>query len=100
MRCVLLISICAAGFLLPGCGSEPALSDASTCANWLRASAYDQGKYVKQRRTDLGYQDSVTIAELVERRCQALSGSAGGHDEPIGPLIDDAVATHQAYTSG
>lgn len=100
MRAVLLISICGIGLLLPSCGSDLALTDASTCANWLRAPAFDQAKYVKQRRMDLGYQDSVTVSGLVERRCLALSGSAGADDESIGPLIDDAVLTHQTYASG
>jgi hypothetical protein len=94
MRRLLLISI---GVLLIGCSSDVGLNDSSKCAKWLQAPSFDQADYVKERRTDLGYQDAATVAGLVERRCEALSGSAGAHDELVGPLIDDAVLTHRAY---
>jgi hypothetical protein len=95
MRRLLPIAV---GLLLAGCSSDVTLSDSSTCKTWLRAPSFDQDEYVKQRRTELGYQDAATVARLVDERCAALNGTAGAHDELVGPLVDDTAVTHHAYT--
>jgi hypothetical protein len=100
MKCAPLTVIVVFGLALLGCGSDVMLDDGSTCADWLKAPAFDQAEFVKQRRADISNLDSSTVARLVERRCQELVGISGAKDESIGPLIDDAVLTHQAYDSG
>ena len=100
MRFTPVALIAVLGLVPLGCGSDVALGDTSTCVDWAKAPGFDRVTYVKQRRTDISRLDAAAVAGLVERRCQALVGSEGSKDEPIGPLIDDAVLTHQAYASG
>jgi hypothetical protein len=96
MSCVLLVI--AVGALPAGCSSDVALDDSKTCATFVQAPSFDRAEYVKTRRPELAYRDADTIAQLVEQRCAALAGSAGKQEQLVGPVVDDAVLAHRAYT--